>query len=589
MLVTPYVWTWLSAFACSPVPSRLLLRMRQGVPSGCFVLRFIVGSWDTSLFWPWICILHHLARYCAPCRGVPGAAGTSLLRLLTDWGWDGCVRGISDSDASSNTANDSFSCPSSLLVVSLSAWQALELSKCCWVSVFQVIPALKFNHYALCFTTFATQLTIFKVCALQSVGFGTAGRRERFEASFKSVPSRPTTQSATMSSPHTTEELALAEVCVDLPQFRSTSLPRRSHQHVRSIMELPSVLNPSFQPDPPPVLSAAVLVLLTVCRQPMSEVTIEAWYMDTLDTDQRLPHRQVCLCRAPQATSLSASANLSPAFVLCRCEPNEPCSLAALRKLGVLAWRLDADSHETDPRLAAIRKVRGYSYTVRDRHSPHPTAASPTRQHDSSPSTTAGAQQQRPQHKAARAVIICQALGRNAAATPEPATARPSAALLPHVLHSPTPTLCLLLPPQEIIEISKDKLPGYEAKIKTFYEEHIHDDEEIRYILDGTGQAGVLLLHISWLCVHKPHSRRVAWGFVCTGRHRSALNAAATKSVGQVLAAGSLRPDRLRRTVLCGVLLAGRHPTARQSTSLSAYYLGGGDDGRILCVPFLGG
>ena len=53
--------------------------------------------------------------------------------------------------------------------------------------------------------------------------------------------------------------------------------------------------------------------------------------------------------------------------MLCRCEPNEPCSLAALRKLGVLAWRLDADSHETDPRLAAIRKVRGYSYTVRDR------------------------------------------------------------------------------------------------------------------------------------------------------------------------------------------------------------------------------
>jgi hypothetical protein len=39
--------------------------------------------------------------------------------------------------------------------------------------------------------------------------------------------------------------------------------------------------------------------------------------------------------------------------------------LAALRKLGVLAWRLDADNHETDPRLAAIRKVRGYSYTVR--------------------------------------------------------------------------------------------------------------------------------------------------------------------------------------------------------------------------------
>jgi hypothetical protein len=31
----------------------------------------------------------------------------------------------------------------------------------------------------------------------------------------------------------------------------------------------------------------------------------------------------------------------------------------------VLAWRLDADAHERDPRLAAIRKVRGYSYVVR--------------------------------------------------------------------------------------------------------------------------------------------------------------------------------------------------------------------------------
>lgn len=40
---------------------------------------------------------------------------------------------------------------------------------------------------------------------------------------------------------------------------------------------------------------------------------------------------------------------------------------------------------------------------------------------------------------------------------------------------------------QEILEISKDKLPGYNDKIKMFYEEHIHTDEEIRYILDGTG------------------------------------------------------------------------------------------------------
>lgn len=47
---------------------------------------------------------------------------------------------------------------------------------------------------------------------------------------------------------------------------------------------------------------------------------------------------------------------------------------------------------------------------------------------------------------------------------------------------------CLWCELQEVIEISKDKLPGYDEKIKSFYEEHIHTDEEIRYILAGTGQ-----------------------------------------------------------------------------------------------------
>ena len=38
-----------------------------------------------------------------------------------------------------------------------------------------------------------------------------------------------------------------------------------------------------------------------------------------------------------------------------------------LRDLGVLYWRLDADNYEKDPRLAAIRKERGYSYQVDSR------------------------------------------------------------------------------------------------------------------------------------------------------------------------------------------------------------------------------
>lgn len=39
---------------------------------------------------------------------------------------------------------------------------------------------------------------------------------------------------------------------------------------------------------------------------------------------------------------------------------------------------------------------------------------------------------------------------------------------------------------QDIITITP-AMPKYEAKIKSFFEEHIHDDEEIRYILDGSG------------------------------------------------------------------------------------------------------
>jgi 1,2-dihydroxy-3-keto-5-methylthiopentene dioxygenase len=40
---------------------------------------------------------------------------------------------------------------------------------------------------------------------------------------------------------------------------------------------------------------------------------------------------------------------------------------------------------------------------------------------------------------------------------------------------------------EDFIEVSPNTLPGYETKIKNFFEEHIHTDEEIRYCLGGSG------------------------------------------------------------------------------------------------------
>ncbi|KAF1375183.1 hypothetical protein PFLUV_G00236860 [Perca fluviatilis] len=102
-------------------------------------------------------------------------------------------------------------------------------------------------------------------------------------------------------------------------------------------------------------------------------VTLEAWYMDSSEEDQRKPHRLY---------------------------PNRPVSLDDLRKLGVFHWKLNADIYETDPELEQIRKDQGYSY-------------------------------------------------------------------------------------MDIISIHKDTLPNYEEKLKMFFEEHLHLDDEIRYILDG--------------------------------------------------------------------------------------------------------
>ncbi|KAJ3054801.1 1,2-dihydroxy-3-keto-5-methylthiopentene dioxygenase, partial [Rhizoclosmatium hyalinum] len=40
---------------------------------------------------------------------------------------------------------------------------------------------------------------------------------------------------------------------------------------------------------------------------------------------------------------------------------------------------------------------------------------------------------------------------------------------------------------RDIINIHKDTFPNYDEKIKIFFEEHLHEDEEIRFVLDGSG------------------------------------------------------------------------------------------------------
>jgi len=56
---------------------------------------------------------------------------------------------------------------------------------------------------------------------------------------------------------------------------------------------------------------------------------------------------------------------------------------------------------------------------------------------------------------------------------------------------------------RDVIVVSPEAMGDiYETKVKTFFEEHLHEDEEIRYIVEGQGFFDLRNLTDDWIRVH---------------------------------------------------------------------------------------
>jgi 1,2-dihydroxy-3-keto-5-methylthiopentene dioxygenase len=51
----------------------------------------------------------------------------------------------------------------------------------------------------------------------------------------------------------------------------------------------------------------------------------------------------------------------------------------------------------------------------------------------------------------------------------------------------------------DMVHLSPDKLPNYDEKIKNFYREHIHYDEEIRFCIEGSGYFDIRDENDKWI------------------------------------------------------------------------------------------